>query len=118
MSSATSDDGGPHNDNGGGGGTTRPEEEEQEVVDGFTKPTPTPNKMITILGFGSLLSERSSRMTFPDLVNFRLGRIPNYRRVFRQPTSLFFRHGIANLETKEMASLSAEACPWICMHRL
>ena len=64
--------------------------------------------MLTILGFGSLLSERSSRMTFPDLSNFRLARVPNYRRVFGHPTSIFFQRGIANAETKEMSSLSAE----------
>jgi hypothetical protein len=63
---------------------------------------------LTILGFGSLLSERSSRMTFPELENFRLGRIPSYRRVFGHATSLFFKRGIANRETKEMSSLSAE----------
>lgn len=67
--------------------------------------------MITILGFGSLLSEQSSRMTFPDLQNFRLGRVPNYRRVFGHPASIFFQRGIANLETKEISSLSAEPCP-------
>ncbi|KAG7346390.1 hypothetical protein IV203_005458 [Nitzschia inconspicua] len=67
--------------------------------------------MITILGLGSLLSERSSRMTFPELQNFRLGRVPNYRRVFGHPASIFFQRGIANLETKEISSLSAEPCP-------
>jgi hypothetical protein len=66
------------------------------------------NHKLTILGFGSLLSERSSRMTFPELTNFRLGRIPHYRRVFGHATSIFFHRGIANPETKEMASLSAE----------
>jgi len=66
------------------------------------------NDMITILGFGSLLSERSSRTTFPDLQNFRLGRVPDYRRVFGHPASIFFQRGIANLETLEMSSLSAE----------
>lgn len=65
---------------------------------------------ITILGFGSLLSERSARMTFPALDNFRLGRVPNYRRVFAHPASIFFQRGIANVETKEMSSLSAEYC--------
>jgi hypothetical protein len=65
-------------------------------------------EFITILGFGSLLSERSSRTTFPDLQNFRLGRVPNYRRVFGHPASIFFQRGIANLETKEMSSLAAE----------
>jgi hypothetical protein len=46
---------------------------------------------IKILGFGSLLSERSSRMTFPKLENFRLGRVPNFRRVFGHPASIFFQ---------------------------
>jgi hypothetical protein len=63
---------------------------------------------LTILGFGSLLSERSSRMTFPELQNFRLGRIPNYRRVFGHTPSVFFKRGIVNRETLEMSSLSAE----------
>lgn len=66
------------------------------------------DNMVTILGFGSLLSERSSRTTFPDLQNFRLGRVPNYRRVFGHPASIFFERGIASLETMEMSSLSAE----------
>jgi hypothetical protein len=66
------------------------------------------DEFITILGLGSLLSERSSRMTFPALQNFRLGRIPNYRRVFGHPAPIFFQRGIANQETKEMSSLSAE----------
>lgn len=64
---------------------------------------------VTILGLGSLLSERSSKTTFPDLKNFRLGRVSNrYRRVFDHPTSLFFQRGIANLETKEFSSLTGE----------
>jgi len=64
---------------------------------------------VTILGLGSLLSERSSRTTFPDLQNFRLGRISNkYRRVFGHPASIFFQRGLANIETKEFSSLSAE----------
>ena len=75
-------------------------------------PSPSPedndNNMITILGFGSLLSEKSSRTTFPTLQNFRLGRVPNYRRVFRHPASIFFHRGIANLNTLEISSLCAE----------
>ena len=61
---------------------------------------------ITIVGFGSLLSERSSRMTFPDLQNFRLGRVPNYRRAFSHPASNFFQRGISNMKKLEMSSLS------------
>lgn len=66
------------------------------------------DEWITILGFGSLLSEQSSKTTFPELRNFRLGRVKNYRRVFGHPASIFFQRGIANLETKEMSSLSTE----------
>jgi len=69
------------------------------------------NELITMIGFGSLLSERSSRLTFPNLINFRLGRVPsNYRRVFGHPASIFFQRNIANQETLEMSSLSIEPC--------
>lgn len=63
---------------------------------------------ITILGFGSLLSEKSSRLTFPNLTNFRCVRVPNYQRRFAHPTSIFFQRKIANLRTLEMASLSCD----------
>jgi hypothetical protein len=64
---------------------------------------------VTILGLGSLLSERSSRTTFPKLINFRLGRVSQkYRRVFGHPASIFFQRGLANIKTKEFSSLSAE----------
>lgn len=66
--------------------------------------------VVTILGFGSLLSEKSSRSTFPNLTNFRLGRVKNYRRVFGHPASIFFQRGIANMETLEISSLCAEFC--------
>jgi len=72
---------------------------------------------ITILGFGSLLSEKSSRRTFPDLEGFRLGRVPDHRRVFAHPAPIFFERGIANLESQEFCSLSAEpapGCDFIC----
>lgn len=63
---------------------------------------------ITILGFGSLLSVSSSRLTFPELQNFRLVRVPRYRRVFGHVASIFFPRNIARKETMEMASLSVE----------
>ena len=69
-----------------------------------------PEDTLTILGFGSLLSERSASTTFPDLKNFRLGRLPNYRRVFAHPADIFFQRGIADLATKQMSSLSVEPC--------
>lgn len=66
---------------------------------------------LTILGFGSLLSERSSRTTFPNLQHFRLGLLVDFRRVFAHPADIFFQRGIANFETGEMSSLSVEPCP-------
>ena len=63
---------------------------------------------ITILGFGSLLSEKSSRTTFPTLKSFRLGRVLDHRRTFAHPASIFFQRNIAKLETLEMSSLSVE----------
>ena len=51
----------------------------------------------TILGFGSLLSEASSRTTFPDLTNFRLVRVRGWRRVFAHAAAIFFERGIADV---------------------
>ena len=67
--------------------------------------------LVTLVGFGSLLSERSARTTFPDLSNLRLGRLVGWRRVFAHVAPIFFERGIANVETREMSSLSVEPCP-------
>ena len=71
---------------------------------------PTPRGAITILGLGSLLSERSARTTFPHLRNFRCVRIRGFRRVFAHSPSIFVARKIANMETLELSSLSAEPC--------
>ena len=65
---------------------------------------------ITILGFGSLLSERSSRLTFPTLKNFRIVRLDGFRRVFAHSPAVFVNRGIADMGSLQMASLSAEPC--------
>lgn len=65
----------------------------------------------TIIGYGSLLSEKSARTTFPDLINFRHGRIRDYRRIFGHPGSIFFRNGIADLATLQIAAVDAEYDP-------
>lgn len=62
----------------------------------------------SIIGFGSLLSEASARVTFPHLRGFRLARVVGWRRVFRHAAAIFFERGIANPKTKEISSLSAE----------
>lgn len=64
-----------------------------------------------VVGFGSLMSERSAKSTFPSLSNFKPVRVEGYRRVFSHPTAIFFERGIACLESKQMASLSIEKAP-------
>ncbi|KAK9288259.1 hypothetical protein L1049_016709 [Liquidambar formosana] len=70
----------------------------------------SPDGQISICGFGSLLSERSARSTFPDLINFRVARLNGFRRVFAHAAPIFFERGIANPDTKEISSLSVEPC--------
>ncbi|KAJ4783386.1 hypothetical protein LUZ62_034632 [Rhynchospora pubera] len=65
---------------------------------------------ISICGFGSLLSERSARSTFPHLINFRLAQLRGFRRVFAHVAPIFFDRGIANPHTGEISSLSVEPC--------
>ncbi|KAL0538010.1 hypothetical protein IC582_027004 [Cucumis melo] len=65
---------------------------------------------ISICGYGSLLSGMSARSTFPELINFRIARLNNIRRVFGIIAPIFFEHGIAKPETKEISSLFAEPC--------
>jgi len=63
---------------------------------------------VTLIGFGSLLSEVSSRGTFPDLCNFREVRVQGYMRIFQHPAFIFFERGIADLEAHTYSSLSTE----------
>mmetsp|Transcript_16111 Transcript_16111/g.25770 ORF Transcript_16111/g.25770 Transcript_16111/m.25770 type:complete len:195 (-) Transcript_16111:437-1021(-) len=62
----------------------------------------------TILGFGSLLSEKSAKGSFPSLRNFRLAKLRGWKRVFAHPAAIFFERGIARMESREIASLSIE----------
>lgn len=73
-------------------------------------PSTSSIEMVTVIGIGSLLSEKSSRLSFPNLKSFRLGRVPNFRRIFGHPAAFFLDIGIGNLETLELSSLSAEYC--------
>ncbi|KAJ0035555.1 hypothetical protein Pint_24445 [Pistacia integerrima] len=70
----------------------------------------SPEGLISICGFGSLLSEHSARNTFPDLINFRVAKLHGFRRVFAHSAPVFFERGIAKPETKEISSLSVEPC--------
>jgi hypothetical protein len=67
---------------------------------------------VRIIGFGSLLSEKSARRTFPTLRDFTLTAIPGACRVFGHAAPIFFERGIANAGPPyEFSSLCAE--PWI-----
>ncbi|KAL3829357.1 hypothetical protein ACJIZ3_018159 [Penstemon smallii] len=70
----------------------------------------SPDGLVSICGFGSLLSEKSARSTFPDLINFRVAKLSGFRRVFAHVAPIFFERGIAKPETKEISSLSVEPC--------
>ncbi|XP_014507090.1 uncharacterized protein LOC106766839 isoform X2 [Vigna radiata var. radiata] len=63
---------------------------------------------ISICGYGSLLSERSARSTFPNLVNFRIARLTGFRRLFNAVGALFFTHGVANIKTEIPAFIERE----------
>ncbi|CAN7013141.1 hypothetical protein IGI04_012710 [Brassica rapa subsp. trilocularis] len=91
--------------------TPDPPQAMMELVDesDFEKLISSENR-ISITGFGSLLSERSARSTFPDLENFRVAKLQGFRRVFAHAAPIFFERGIANLQTKEISSLSVEPC--------
>lgn len=66
------------------------------------------NNVVDIIGFGSLLSPVSAKGTFPTLQNFRMVRVCGYRRIFSVPGSIFFDHGIADLQNLRIAGLTTE----------
>eukprot|EP00927_Polykrikos_kofoidii_P034021 TRINITY_DN28864_c0_g1_i1.p1 TRINITY_DN28864_c0_g1~~TRINITY_DN28864_c0_g1_i1.p1 ORF type:complete len:239 (+),score=21.92 TRINITY_DN28864_c0_g1_i1:27-719(+) len=68
-----------------------------------------PTRPMTVIGFGSLLSQRSALTTFPTLQNFRFARVRGVRRVFRHPAGIFYERGIVPTE-REFCSLSVEPC--------
>ncbi|XXG58726.1 hypothetical protein AAC387_Pa04g0965 [Persea americana] len=70
----------------------------------------SPYGSLSVCGFGSLLSERSAKSTFPDLKNLRLAKLHGFRRVFGHAAPVFFDRGIAKQETGEISSLSVEPC--------
>jgi len=67
---------------------------------------------LTILGYGALLSESSSRLTFPHLTNFRHVRVKGFRRVFAHPHLFLLGENVVDYpDTLKIASLSAEPAP-------
>lgn len=66
--------------------------------------------MISVVGFGSLLSERSARDTVPGLKNYRLVRVEGYRRIFNKVGILFIAGHGQSSESREVSSCSTEPC--------
>ncbi|XP_022760605.1 uncharacterized protein LOC111306883 isoform X1 [Durio zibethinus] len=88
---------------------TQPELSQLDDLSDFEKLL-SPSGHISICGFGSLLSERSARSTFPNLLNFRVAKLNGFRRLFAHIAPIFFDRCIAKPETKEISSLSVEPC--------
>ena len=64
---------------------------------------------VTILAYGALLSEASSRLTFPALSNFRLVRVSGWRRLFGMSHLFLTSQGVADPScTRRLAALSVE----------
>jgi hypothetical protein len=80
----------------------------------------TTSDQVTILAYGALLSEESSRLTFPALQNFRYVQVRGLRRVFAHPHLFLVGQGLtedppinatseeSTTPTRQWASLSAE----------
>ncbi|GGK54817.1 gamma-glutamylcyclotransferase [Amphritea balenae] len=65
--------------------------------------------MISVVGYGSLLSEASARQTIPNLQNFRLVRVPGFRRIFNKVGIVFLSRHNAAPDSLYLASCSTEA---------
>ena len=76
-----------------------------------------PPQTITIIGFGSLLSERSARSTTPSLSNYRLVTVHGYRRIFNKAGIVFVHRFGASPDDRAIASCATRydgETPLIC----
>lgn len=67
--------------------------------------------LMTVAGFGSLLSETSARSTFPDLLNFRQGRLRGWRRVFAHQVGAGCWGGRTCFQKSCTAPAASHVCP-------
>ena len=65
--------------------------------------------MISVVGYGSLLSEQSARETVPGLTNFRLVTVPGYRRIFNKVGVVFLSRYGADPQSLQLASCATQA---------
>ncbi len=67
--------------------------------------------MISVVGYGSLLAESSARETLPELENFRIVRVPGYRRIFNKVGVVFLSRYGADPDALPIASCATQAQP-------
>jgi len=67
--------------------------------------------MVSIVGYGSLLSETSARETIPGLSNFRLVEVPGYKRIFNKVGVIFISRHKADPLSLHLASCSTQPSP-------
>ena len=63
-----------------------------------------PRQSLTIVGFGSLLSEASARRTTPSLTNYRLVTVAGYRRIFNKTGIVFISKFGASPDDRALSS--------------
>ncbi len=74
-----------------------------------TFPDALKKAQVTILGYGSLMSESSAKLTFPHLTNFRYVKVTSMKRLFIHPHLFLLSEGLIDPnETLKLASLSVE----------
>eukprot|EP01087_Luapelamoeba_hula_P021678 TRINITY_DN7621_c0_g1_i1.p1 TRINITY_DN7621_c0_g1~~TRINITY_DN7621_c0_g1_i1.p1 ORF type:complete len:376 (+),score=77.64 TRINITY_DN7621_c0_g1_i1:137-1264(+) len=66
-----------------------------------------PQQLVTVCGYGSLLSRASCLRTCPNLRNFRYGKVMGYVRVFSMVSINCMRLGYSNTATEELAVCAA-----------
>mmetsp|Transcript_22899 Transcript_22899/g.32046 ORF Transcript_22899/g.32046 Transcript_22899/m.32046 type:complete len:236 (-) Transcript_22899:307-1014(-) len=67
-----------------------------------------PEEWVAIIGYGSLLSKKSAKMTMPSLRHFCPVLVPGYRRCFNLVSITQIKLGYSNSKTKEMAAVVAQ----------
>lgn len=63
---------------------------------------------VSVVGYGSLLSEQSARETIPGLTNFRIVTVKGYRRIFNKVGVVFLSRYGADPTSLQLASCSTE----------
>lgn len=68
-------------------------------------------EMISVFGYGSLMSPNSSNRTMPTAKNHRKGSLEGYLRIFSLVSIVGLKKGDSNIDTLEMAALAIKPKP-------